>query len=205
LIQELLKFLVCVSIGLIVTVPVSGDSLWKQRHQSIYGEGRRISVGDVITIFISESTSAIQEAGTRTSSRSNIGAEFDDIWDQLALNKGQDQQLRKYQRYGIRGENRFDGIGSTSRKSSVKAVISAVVTDIEENGNLQIVGAHKIKVNEETETIHISGLVRPQYVTDKNTVFSYQIANLEVSLRGAGVVAEKQKPSAVSKFFGWLF
>lgn len=181
------------------------DSLFQEASQNMYTGGRRIAVGDVITIFISESTSAVQEAGTQTSSQSTIGAEFDDIWDQYGINSASNEQLRKQQRYGLRGQNDYNGLGQTTRKSSVKAVLTAVITQVLDTGNLYIVGEHKVKVNEETETIQISGIVRPDYITEKNTVFSYQIANLAISLKGAGVVAEKQTPGFMSRFFGWLF
>ena len=201
----LLKFVCKLAVIALVVTGVSADSLYSVAQRNMYTGGRHISVGDVITIFISESTSAVQEAGTQTSGRSTIEAEFDDIWDQIAINTSGDEQLRKQQRYGIRGSNRYDGLGQTTRKSSVKAVLSGIVTQILENGNLYVVGEHKVKVNEETETIQISGVVRPQYITEKNTVFSYQIANLEISLKGSGVVADKQTPGFVSRFFGWLF
>jgi flagellar L-ring protein precursor FlgH len=67
------------------------------------------------------------------------------------------------------------------------------------------VGEHRIKVNEETEMIQISGILKPDYINDQNAVFSYQIADLQITLQGDGVVADKQTPGFFSRITSWLF
>lgn len=193
--------------GISLAGAVLASSLYDLSDHSsgIYAGRRDFRIGDVITIFISEATSAVQEAGTQTSGRSIVDAQFDSVWNQLAMNNGNDERLQQRREYGIGGGSQYDGVGQTTRKSSVKAVMSGVVTRIFDNGNLYIVGEHRIKVNEETEMIQISGILRPDYINDQNAVFSYQIADLQITLQGDGVVADKQTPGFFSRITSWLF
>lgn len=182
------------------------DSLWQGSGTSqLYGgERRRIAVGDIITILISETTSAVQEATTRTQKDSGIKANFLNNWDQVANLLGNEQNRKTFE-FGLGGGDDYSGAGQTSRRSSVKAVVTAMVTEVLETGNLFIVGEHQVKVNDEIETIRVSGIVRPQDITGKNTVLSSQIAKAEVSVHGSGVVASKQSPGMLTKMFNWLF
>ena len=64
---------------------------------------------------------------------------------------------------------------------------------------------HKVKVNDELETIRVAGVIRPQDISPKNSVYSYQVAKAEISVHGSGVVASKQSPGIMTKVFNWLF
>jgi flagellar L-ring protein precursor FlgH len=181
------------------------ESLWNQGTESLYGLAKSNRVGDVITIYISESSTAKQEADTNTSKESKFGGTFTDSWSQVAQVLGTDESMRKNQNLNIGGQDKYQGGGKTTRASMVKAVITAVVTEVLENGNLYIVGEHKVKVNDETETIYISGIVRPADIGQDNSVNSFQIAKAEVSVKGSGVVGAKQTPGLLTKMFNWLF
>ena len=84
-------------------------------------------------------------------------------------------------------------------------MITAVITEILEGGNVYVVGEHKVKVNNEVETIRVSGIIRPSDIGMGNTINSYQIAKAEVSVNGSGVVGSKQNPGVLTKMFNWLF
>ncbi|NBV84582.1 flagellar basal body L-ring protein FlgH, partial [bacterium] len=64
---------------------------------------------------------------------------------------------------------------------------------------------NKVKVNQEMETIRISGIIRPSDISAANTIDSYQIAKAEVSVNGSGVIGSKQSPGVLTKMFNWLF
>mgnify|MGYP001290107643 CR=1 FL=1 len=192
-------------ISLFIGTGLYADSLWDNAKSPFYGVTRRqISVGDIITIYVSESTSAVQQASTRTDKEASLGAKLETSWEQIASILGNETQERD-QQYSLRGEDSFEGSGQTSRRSQVKAVVSSVVTDILDNGNILIEGLHQVKVNNELETIRVAGIIRPQDISVKNSVFSYQIAKAEISVNGAGVVASKQNPGLMTKLLNWLF
>ena len=184
---------------------VFGDSLWTENTRSIYNSIQRVSVGDIITVKISNRSSAIHEAGTKTSKKSSVGANLYNLWDQCALDTSQNESLRKMQNYSLGGNDQYSGLGNTSRKSKVKAIMSAVVSEILSNGNLVVVGEHSVHINDEIEIIKISGVVRPQDISENNSIHSYQIAQAKISVRGDGVVGSKQTPGILTKLFNWVF
>jgi len=197
---------VCISLLLaVVSTTLFADSLWDNSSGPFYGVSKRkVRVGDVITVLISESASAAQEATTQTQKDSTLGSRFVDNWDQVANLLG-NETLRKTFNLQLNGNDNYKGAGQTSRRSNVRAVVTSMVTEVMESGNLFIVGEHEVKVNNEVETIRISGIIRPQDITAQNTVLSSQVAKVEVSVNGTGVVASKQSPGILTKMFNWLF
>ncbi len=205
MILQRFAFGLVISILGFVMVPVKADSLWDSAKGSFYSsERKRPKVGDVVTIMISESSSAAQEASTRTSKESGVGLSLESGWDQVANLLGS-ETIRKTYDASLEGNDRYLGSGQTARKSTVRAMVTAVITEILENGNVYVVGEHKVKVNNEIETIRVSGIIRPSDITGSNTINSYQIAKAEVSVNGAGVVGSKQSPGVLTKMFSWFF
>lgn len=62
-----------------------------------------------------------------------------------------------------------------------------------------------VDVNNDTEFIQVSGIVRPGDINSTNTVSSHKIAQFTISLKGKGVVNSKQTPGVLSNFFNWVF
>ncbi|MAQ63813.1 hypothetical protein CL647_02555 [bacterium] len=194
-----------VLISLLWPMEVVADSLFDNAKTPFYGVNRRlIRVGDIITIYVSESTSAAQQASTSTERESRLGASIQNNWEQVGNLLG-NETLNQKRQYGLNGDDKYEGSGQTSRRSQVKAVVSSVVTEILDNGNLYVEGIHKVKVNDELETIRVAGVIRPQDISPKNSVYSYQVAKAEISVHGSGVVASKQSPGIMTKVFNWLF
>ncbi|MBT6121071.1 flagellar basal body L-ring protein FlgH [bacterium] len=185
---------------------LNADSLWQtSSFDSFYtSPAKSISVGDIVVINIIESSSAQHQASTRTRKESSVGTELLSAWDQVASALG-NENIRKEHELEIAGKDDYRGLGQTSRTSKVKAKVSAVVTEILESGNLFVVGEHKLKVNNEVETIRVSGIVRPNDIRIDNSVLSHQLAKAQVSVNGAGVVGSKQAPGVLTKVFNWLF
>ena len=181
------------------------DTLWSTQTASVFNAVRAWKVGDIVMVHILLKASAVHEAGTNTSRQSGISAEVYDLYDQYSVDSGSNKGERRLSDLRLRGKNNFRGMGSTSRKSSVKATISAVVIGILENGNLLINGEQMANINNETEVIQIKGVVRPQDIAEDNSVKSQQIAGLNVSVKGQGIVGEKQSPGMVANMFNWIF
>lgn len=182
-----------------------GDSLWNASQGPFYGTTkRRVEAGDSITILIQESTSATQEASTRTAKELEVMADFLNNFDRISDTLG-DLTNRSKTEYSANGEDKFSGTGATSRRSTVTAIVTAEVTQVLESGNLFVVGEKKVKVNNEIQTIKVSGIVRPSDIAPNNTVRSSQMAKVEVSINGSGVVGDKQSPGILTKMFNWMY
>jgi flagellar L-ring protein precursor FlgH len=109
----------------------------------------------------------------------------------LAQNPGEDDL------FSAALDSDFDGKGSSDRDGHVKAYVAARVVQVLPNRNLYIQGRREIRVNNETQYIVISGLVRPQDIGPGNEVSSAYLADARIVYAGIGPLADKQKP-------GWL-
>jgi flagellar L-ring protein precursor FlgH len=91
----------------------------------------------------------------------------------------------------------FEGTGSTSRKEDLIATLTTRVVEVMPNGNLRIQGNKAVAVNNETQYITLSGIVRQTDISSRNVVDSKYILDSRISYTGKGVISAKQRP-------GWL-
>ncbi|MBE9574850.1 MAG: flagellar basal body L-ring protein FlgH [Proteobacteria bacterium] len=184
------------------TPPVIEEgSLWSDaRGVTLYPDTKARRVGDVVTVRIVEDPEAELNANTKTSRSSSIAAQLKflgymqalaDKNSRLAQNPGEDDLIKA----GL-GMS-FDGKGSSDRDGHVKAYVSAMVVKVLPNENLFIQGKREIKVNNETQYIALSGIIRPEDVSPHNEIASTYVANAKITYSGIGPLADKQRP-------GWL-
>ncbi len=175
------------------------DSIWDKQAPSPYSRERVHKIGDIINIIILESTSAQNKAGTDTSVKDDLSLKLNHTISRLnPIISGSNQAVGQ-------ASNKYKGSGATSRTSNVQARIAAWVTDVLPNGNLFIKGKHKVSVNDDVQEVAITGIVRPKDISGNNTIFSYQVANADVSVTGTGVVAEAESPGWITRILNWLF
>jgi flagellar L-ring protein precursor FlgH len=179
---------------------VLADSIWNDKESaSPYSTEKAYRLGDIINIVVSENTTARNRGGTKTVHQDDLAAKINHTLANLAPIVGRSNSLTGQL------SNTFQGSGQTTRDNNVSSRISAWVTDVLPNGNLKIEGHHKVQVNDDLQDITITGMVRPKDISGANTVYSYQVADAELIVRGSGVVAEAEAPGWLVRFFNWLF
>lgn len=151
---------------------------------------RAYRVGDVLTVYVLETSRARSQAGTDTDRRTDLG---------IALHAPSTSYEADL---GVGGKTK--GAAETRRIGELRAQISVRVTAVEGNGLLRVSGGQTLVVNGEQQRITLSGLVRPEDITAGNIVWSSRLAEAEVSLAGKGVVSESQKRSLLSRIVHWL-
>ena len=195
-----LSFSVC-SFLIFALFPHQGmsDSLWNEESSSPYSTQKTFKEGDIITILILESSSALQQAGTDTGVKDDLSLRFTHTLKELSPDVNPRSEV------GLRGENKYRGTGKTTRASNIQATVAAVVTKIFPNGNLAVLGRHSVEVNNEKQEISISGMIRGKDVSLSNTVYSYQVAEAKIIVAGEGAVAEAENPGWFTRILNWLF
>ena len=183
----------------LVSSAALADSIWNSESASPYSTSKAYKVGDIINIIILESTTAQNRAGTKSDVRDDLSLKFTHTIQRLAPTIGRDNQATG------QASNKYQGLGQTSRYSNVQARISAWVTEIMPNGNLKVKGRHKVEVNDEIQEISITGMVRAKDISGANSVYSYQVADAALAVKGTGVVAETESPGWLTRIFNWLF
>jgi flagellar L-ring protein precursor FlgH len=183
--------------GLLVTPPaVDARSLWEDGHD-LTRDFRAAQVGDQLTILIVESSSGSNQARTRTEKSTDAELEAGPglgALDFIPL-------------VGLNGEysSSHDGRGLTTRSNSVEAKITATVTAVRPNGDLEVTGTRTIIVNNETQKIMLTGVVRPRDISASNTVLSTFVGEAEVVYAGAGIVTRGQRVGWWKWLLDWLF
>jgi len=175
------------------------DSIWNENSASPYSTQKAYKVGDIINVIILESSSAKNLAGTKTDVKDDLALKFTHTIQRLASVVGTNNQVAGD------ASNKYAGSGQTTRGSNVQARIAAWVTEVLPNGNLAIKGQHRVEVNNELQEITLTGIVRAKDISGANTVYSYQIANAELSVKGSGAVADSEAPGWLTRILNWLF
>ncbi len=178
--------------------PAEG-SLWTGRQPyGLFADVKARNVGDIVTISIVEAASASKNAATSTGRKSDIEATWSGVLEKLTGGwVGGDQKV------GF--SNQFDGRGETTRSSTLNADITAQVVHLLPNGNLVIRGSRHVKVNNETQFIHIQGVIRPEDILASNIVLSTVIADARIEMGGQGALSDKQQAGWLSRALDWAW
>jgi len=188
----------CINFGLAV-------SLWGENSKSPMLKNTRFSVGDTITILVDESLNAAQSGSTRSNKSDDIALNLNNRMDASSSLTNRKNSTDTRMNLLTSGRSNYSGTGRTTRETSIKTTITATIIDIQPNGNLFVLGQRSIKVNDEVETLEVSGIVSTDRLADDNTISSTQIANAKITIKGAGTVSSPQSPGVLSRMFDWLF
>ncbi len=173
-------------------------SLWPGEQYSIYADHKARTLGDIVTITISEKASATKQASTSTDRTSSINAGIPHLFG-LENSKwiAEHPKLDLSNLVEANFANKFEGSGTTVRKEDLVASLTAQVVNVYPNGNLKIRGGKEVQVNNEIQVIYVTGIIRPVDIMANNTVDSKHVLNAKISYTGKGAISDKQKP-------GWL-
>lgn len=179
------------------TSDYSSGSIWQASSGSMTDDLKARRRGDIVTIVITETSSASKEAKTDTGRDSKISANIPTFMGLetkvLANLLGANPKSLIDASVG----SAYAGSGSTSRQENLNATITARVIDVLPNGNLQIEGRRNVRVNEEDQEIILEGTVRPRDISQNNTINSIYVADAKISYTGRGIISDRQSP-------GWL-
>lgn len=86
--------------------------------------------------------------------------------------------------------NSLKGTGTANSTSLVQANISGRVVAVLPNGNLVVEAERHVSFNQQSQTIILRGVVRPGDISSSNSVPSTSLSDLELELKGKGVVTD---------------
>lgn len=171
--------------------------------KNMFEDSRARSVGDLITVILSEETDAQKSASTSTAKDNSIEFGAPTIFGQPVTHNGNEILSAS-----VGTETEFSGDGASSQSNSLSGNITVFVSNVLPNGNLVIRGEKRLTLNQGDEYIRLSGIVRPEDVSPENTVESTKVANAEILYSGNGAVADSNRQGWLSRFFNspiWPF
>jgi flagellar L-ring protein precursor FlgH len=162
-----------------------------QSFRALVTDHRAAKVGDSLVVLVYESATATNQAATTVNKKSSISLGASDNHNSVGgkFNTASDA----------------DGGGVEKRSGELLARVSATVVGIDANGDLRIEGRQHISLNNENQTITVSGSVRPADIDTSNAVLSTHIADADIRFIGQGLLSSREKPGFITRFFNWLF
>lgn len=174
---------------------VDNSSLWSGERQSLLGDRRAMSKGDILTVVVEIDEEA--EISNNTS-RGRSGSESLAVPHLFGLPQRADAHLPEgasmANAVSIDSGSQSSGRGSVNRQEKLTLRIAATVVDVLPNGTLAIRGSQELRVNFEMRELFVSGYVRPGDISRKNEITFDKIASARVSYGGRGQITDVQQP-----------
>jgi flagellar L-ring protein FlgH len=161
-------------------------------RSNLFRDPKARYVNDVVTIRVSEATTAVASANAKNTKSTSATAGFDHLF-------GAEKAIKELPALvSGKSDSSFEGKGSTSRATTLETNVTARVIDVLPNGYLVVEGMREIHFNNENQSVFLTGVVRPEDISKNNIVLSSSIAQMSVRVQGKGIVSQPIKP-------GWLF
>lgn len=184
-----------VLLTLLISCCASAESLWTGKGtDSLFTDHRAKSVGDVVTIIISEQASSTQKASTDVSKKTS-----------MSVDPGIGPILDKIPEMGFSEGDKVTSNGTTTRTTNVAARLTARVVEVEPNGNLVIEGTREVQTNKEKQTMKLHGVIRREDIAPDNTVLSSYIADAQITHEGTGPIGRRQKEGIITRVLRAIF
>jgi flagellar L-ring protein FlgH len=98
------------------------------------------------------------------------------------------------------------GSGATDSSTTFQTALTAEVVAVLPSGNLVVEAQRKIFMNNQHEDVVVRGVVRPNDIGPNNTVASSALGNLEIEMKGKGIISDSVRPmNPITKAILWLF
>ena len=156
-------------------------------------------IGDVVTLVVLESTSAQSTGDVNTSRAYQTSSAI------TGLPGGTSTSLLN-PLFGANSATTLKGTGETSNGSTVTTTLTARVIGLLPSGSLIVEAERRYLINSQHETMLVRGVLRPGDVGPNNTASSTALSNLEIEMKGKGVVTDAiHRPNPVMRGLQWLF
>ncbi len=155
-------------------------------------------VHDLVTIAVSEQTLA-QATGDVTSQRDYAGNSA------ITALGGHMSTGGVNPLFAASSSTSLKGKGASNSQSTLRTILAAEVVAILPNANMVVEARRAVKMNNESRTVILRGVVRPADISPGNVVNSSALANLEIELKGKGVVSDGTRPNNIGIRWLWKF
>jgi len=192
------------ALALAVPANTFAQSLWHDEvSRPMYADKRATSVGDIITIVVSETSSASKNNETKTEKNSSLSAAITSFLYPASAT-GLLSKKGKLPAMAYNSDAKHDGSGSINNTETVVAKIAVRIVDVLPNHNLVVEGRRETAFSGEKQTVVLRGTVRQDDVASDNTVFSYNVADATIQIIGKGTVSDVQRKGWFTKIWDKL-
>jgi flagellar L-ring protein precursor FlgH len=182
------------------------NSLWRAGSRSFFKDQRARTRGDIVTVVIDindkarlNNTTERRRDNGETAELPAFGGFEQKLADLLPNGANPAQLIDLSSGSTVRGE------GSVDRREDVELTIAAVVTDVLPNGNLVVAGKQEVRVNNEVRELTVTGVIRPEDISNANRINHTQVAEARVSYGGRGQLTDVQQARYGQQLYDIIF
>jgi flagellar L-ring protein precursor FlgH len=193
--RKMMLIAVVVIHTLLLSNGLHAGSIWAKRGktaQTVYADRVARSVGDVLTIKITEGSKMDNKAKSDLQKQTALSSDFNG-----KLGIGQVLPSVPGFTMSAKSDNELKSKADVQDERSFVDQVTVVVVDILPNGNLVVTGTRDRDIAGDIQTIEVSGIVRPSDIAYDNTVKSEQVANFRIMTKNSGLSSSYSQP-------GWL-
>ncbi len=148
---------------------------------------KAMRVGDLVTIVVAQGTTANNAASVSTARSFNASSGISALPGKL--NTGGVQNL-----FSPQSSATLSGKSQGATTSSLNTTLAGRVVAVLPSGAMVIEAERQLTMNNEKQTVLVRGLARPGDITSDGSIQSNRIANLELELKGKGVLSDGVRP-----------
>ena len=159
-------------------------SIWSQEGRLVRlgTDAKAVRLHDVVSIVVTENLAASTDGQVKNTRASNAASGLTGLFGKLkAANTLQNLA-------GMSASSGLTAQGQSSTNSSLETTFGAEVVDVLPNGMLVVQATRQLTFSQQTQLIHLRGLVRPEDVSAHNQVLSTAMTDLELEVTGKGIV-----------------
>jgi flagellar L-ring protein FlgH len=187
--ESLAKFIARVQSSEAPPVSRTPGSLWidSGRMASLTTDYKGRTAGDLVTILVVQDVTASNTGGVSTDRSFKASSGVDSLPGKLKVG-GAASLL------GLHSAETLAGKAQASSSSKLRTSLAGRVMAVLPSGNLVVEAERSIVMNNERQNIVVRGVVRPGDIGPDNSVLSNAIANLELEIKGKGVISDGTRP-----------
>lgn len=165
-------------------VQTSSGAIWTDagRLTRMSTDVRAMRPHDLISVVVYESLAASTDGTVKSSRASNANSSITGLIGALHAGNALQNLVSQTSSAGLNAQ------GTSATNSSLSTTFGGQVVEVLPNGMLVIEAARQVEFSQQTQTIMLRGLVRPEDISQQNQVLSTAISSMELQVRGKGIV-----------------
>jgi len=176
------------------SVQAAAGSIWTDsgRLARMTTDVRAMRPHDLISVVVSENLAASTDGSVKNSRASNASSQVSSLFGLLHPGNALQNLVNQSSSAGLNAQ------GTSATSSSLSTTFGGQVIEVLSNGTLVIEAAREVEFSQQTQTIMLRGLVRPEDISQQNQVLSTAISSLELEVRGKGIITDyTHRPNAL--------
>lgn len=174
--------------------PSTSGSIWNDsgRLTRMMTDVRAMRPHDLISVVVSESLAASTDGTVKNSRASNASSQVSNLFGTLHAGNALQNLINQNSAAGLNAQ------GTSATNSSLSTILGGQVIEVLPNGMLVIEAARQVEFSQQTQTIVLRGIVRPEDISQQNQILSTAISSLELEVRGKGIITDyTHRPNAL--------